>query len=241
QMGGSDQWGNIVTGTELIRRRDGGEAWALTTPLIKKADGTKFGKTEGGNVWLDPKRTSPYDFYQFWINAADADAGNYIRIFTLKGKEEIETIEAEHNEDPGKRVLQKLLAEDITKRVHGTDALNAVIDATAMFMAKNAPELIAAANEETFEKMIAAAGIRRVDLSAEELASGVRLVEILTTRSAMFDSNGDAMKMMKANGIAVNKVKATDPKMTLSASQLVGGKYSLVQKGRNDFCVVRVL
>ncbi|MCX6310954.1 MAG: tyrosine--tRNA ligase [Bacteroidetes bacterium] len=241
QMGGSDQLGNIYTGTELIRRKDGGEAWGLATPLIKKADGTKFGKTESGNIWLDPKRTSPYDFYQFWLNAADTDTENYIRIFTLKTKEEIEKLEAEHKLNPGKRILQKSLAEDITIRVHGKDALDAVLQITELFMSKEAVQLIAAFDEKKFSEMIAASGSLSIEISKNELEAGVGVVELLTTRSKIFDSNGDAMKMIKGNGISLNKQKVTDPKMIVNSSNAINGKYILLQKGKNDYCLVKVV
>ncbi len=241
QMGGSDQLGNIYTGTELIRRKDGGEAWGLATPLIKKADGTKFGKTESGNIWLDPKRTSPYEFYQFWLNAADSDTENYIRIFTLKSKEEIEKLEAEHKIDPGKRILQKALAEDITVRVHGADALNAVLKVTEIFMSKDAVQLITSFDDKQFLGMIGASGSVSIEIKKSEIESGIGAVELLTTRSKMFESNGDAMKMIKGNGVSINKQKVTDPKMTVDSSNLIDGKYILLQKGKNDYCLVRVV
>ncbi|MBI3510640.1 MAG: tyrosine--tRNA ligase [Bacteroidetes bacterium] len=238
QMGGSDQWGNIVTGTELIRRKDGGEAWALVTPLIKKADGTKFGKTESGNLWLDPKRTSPYEFYQFWINAADADSENYIRIFTLRGKEEIEALENEHRAEPHLRKLQKAIAEDITTRVHGKDALNAVMGITSLFMAKDALAQLDAMDEAAFAKMISDSGMNAAEISVTEFANGISIIELLTSRTKMFESNGDAMKMIKGNGVSLNKVKVTDQKMIVNTSNLVKGKYMIAQKGKNDYCLV---
>ncbi|CAN5772858.1 tyrosine--tRNA ligase [soil metagenome] len=241
QMGGSDQLGNIYTGSELIRRKDGGEAYGLATPLIKKADGTKFGKTESGNIWLDPKRTSPYEFYQFWLNAADSDTENYIRIFTLKGKEEIEQLEAEHKTEPHLRKLQKALAEDITIRVHGKDALDAVVNITSLFMAKDAPVQIGEIDDAKFVGMLGASGSASVDVKKEELETGFGVVELLTTRSKMFESNGDAMKMIKGNGLSINKVKITDPKMIVNASNFINGKYLLLQKGKNDYCLVKVV
>ncbi|HTL82217.1 MAG TPA: tyrosine--tRNA ligase [Bacteroidia bacterium] len=240
QMGGSDQWGNIVTGTELIRRKDGGEAWALVTPLIKKADGTKFGKTESGNIWLDPKRTSPYEFYQFWLNGADSDSENYIRIFTLKSQEEIEKLEAEHRAEPHLRKLQKAIAEDITTRVHGKDALNAVVGITALFMAKDAVAQMEAMDDSAFTKMVSDAGTNAVEIPAAEFANGINIIDILHARTKMFESNGDAMKMIKGNGVSLNKVKVTDPKMVVNTSNLIKGKYLLVQKGKNDYCLVQI-
>ncbi|MEO5643993.1 MAG: tyrosine--tRNA ligase [Bacteroidia bacterium] len=241
QMGGSDQLGNIYTGSELIRRKDGGEAYGLATPLIKKADGTKFGKTESGNIWLDPKRTSPYEFYQFWLNAADSDTENYIRIFTLKGKEEIEQLEAEHKTEPHLRKLQKALAEDITIRVHGKDALDAVVNITSLFMAKDAPAQIGEIDDAKFVDMLGASGSASVDVKKEEVETGFGVVELLTTRSKMFESNGDAMKMIKGNGLSINKVKITDPKMMINATHFINGKYLLLQKGKNDYFLVKVV
>ena len=241
QMGGSDQLGNIYTGTELIRRKDGGEAWGLATPLIKKADGTKFGKTESGNVWLDPKRTSPYEFYQFWLNAADSDSENYIRIFTLKSKEEIEQLENEHKAEPHLRKLQKALAEDITTRVHGEEAKNAVLEITKLFMAKDAPQQISGYDDSKLLGLIGASGSASIDIPKNEIESGIGVVELLTSRSKMFDSNGDAMKMIKGNGIAFNKQKITDPKMSLNMSHFINGKYLLLQKGKNDYVLVKTV
>lgn len=241
QMGGSDQLGNIYTGSELIRRKDGGEAYGLATPLIKKADGTKFGKTESGNIWLDPKRTSPYEFYQFWLNAADSDTENYIRIFTLKSKEEIEALEAEHKAEPHLRKLQKALAEDITVRVHGEEAKDAVIEITRLFMAKDAPAQIGSYDHAKLLNLMNASGSASVEISKAEIASGVGVVELLTTRSKMFESNGDAMKMIKGNGIAFNKQKITDPKMKLEMTHFINEKFLLLQKGKNDYWLVKVV
>lgn len=241
QMGGSDQLGNIYTGSELIRRKDGGDAWGLATPLIKKADGTKFGKTESGNIWLDPKRTSPYEFYQFWLNAADSDTENYIRIFTLKSKEEIEALEAEHKAEPHLRKLQKALAEDITVRVHGEEAKNAVLEITRLFMAKDAPAQIGGYDDAKLLGLIGASGSASLEISKSEIEAGVGVVELLTTRSKMFESNGDAMKMLKGNGIAFNKQKVTDPKMKLEMAHFINNKYLLLQKGKNDYWLVKAV
>jgi tyrosyl-tRNA synthetase len=240
QMGGSDQLGNIYTGTELIRRKDGGEAWGLATPLIKKADGTKFGKTESGNVWLDPKRTSPYEFYQFWLNAADSDSENYIRIFTLKSKEEIEQLETEHKAEPHLRKLQKALAEDITTRVHGAKAKDAVLEITKLFMAKDAPGQIGSLDSNVLIDLVQLSGSASIDITKAEIESGIGVVELLTNRSKMFESNGDAMKMIKGNGISINKVKITDPKLTISPSHFINDKFLLLQKGKNDYVLVKM-
>lgn len=238
QMGGSDQWGNIVTGTELIRRKDGGEAWALTTPLIKKADGTKFGKTESGNIWLDPKRTSPYEFYQFWLNAGDADAGTYIRIFTLKTREEIEALESQHKEAPHLRVLQKALADDITTRVHGEAELKLAIAASEVLFGKGTIDQLAAFSDEQFVSVFQGAGVPVFETSADSIAQGISIVE-LTKNAGLTTSNGEAIKLIKGNGLALNKVKVSDQQMIVSQASLINGKYILLQKGKKDYCLVK--
>lgn len=241
QMGGSDQWGNITTGTELIRRKDGGEAWALTTPLIKKADGTKFGKTESGNIWLDPKRTSPYEFYQFWLNSTDSDVENYIRIFTLRSQQEIESLEAEHRAEPHLRKLQKALAEDITTRVHGQKALDAAIEITALFMAKDAPAQMESIAEEKLESLLNDSGIDMLTIPQADLTGNLGAVELFAQRAKMFESNGEATKMMKGNGVSLNKQKITDPKTPIVPSMLIRGKYLLLQKGKNQYCLAKAV
>lgn len=238
QMGGSDQWGNIVTGTELIRRKDGGEAWALTTPLIKKADGTKFGKTESGNIWLDPKRTSPYEFYQFWLNAGDADAGTYIRIFTLKTREEIEALESQHKEAPHLRVLQKALADDITTRVHGEAELKLAIAASEVLFGKGTIDQLAAFSDEQFVSVFQGAGVPVFETSADSIAQGISIVE-LTKNAGLTTSNGEAIKLIKGNGLALNKVKVSDQQMIVNQASLINGKYLLLQKGKKDYCLVK--
>lgn len=238
QMGGSDQWGNIVTGTELIRRKDGGEAWALTTPLIKKADGTKFGKTESGNIWLDPKRTSPYEFYQFWLNAGDADAGTYIRIFTLKTREEIEALESQHKEAPHLRVLQKALADDITTRVHGEAELKLAIAASEVLFGKGTIDQLAAFSDEQFVSVFQGAGVPVFETSADSFAQGISIVE-LTKNAGLTTSNGEAIKLIKGNGLALNKVKVSDQQMIVNQASLINGKYILLQKGKKDYCLVK--
>ncbi|MFM2019365.1 MAG: hypothetical protein RL007_3021, partial [Bacteroidota bacterium] len=220
QMGGSDQWGNIVTGTELIRRKDGGEAWALTTPLIKKADGTKFGKTESGNIWLDPKRTSPYEFYQFWLNAGDADAGTYIRIFTLKTKDEIEALESQHKEAPHLRVLQKALADDITTRVHGEAELKLAIAASEVLFGKGTIDQLSAFSDEQFVSVFQGAGVPVFETSSDSIAQGISIVE-LTKNAGLTASNGEAIKLIKGNGLALNKVKVSDQQMIVNQANLI--------------------
>ncbi|GAB4132424.1 MAG: tyrosine--tRNA ligase [Bacteroidia bacterium] len=241
QMGGSDQWGNITTGTELIRRMDGGEAWALTTPLIKKADGTKFGKTESGNIWLDPKRTSPYEFYQFWLNAADEDAGSFIRIFTLKTRDEIEALEKEHAEAPHLRKLQKALAEDITIRVHGEDELKMAIAASEVLFGKGAVDQLASLTDEQFLSVFVGAGVPVAEVAAADMTAGIGVLDLISEKSGLTSSKGEARKLIQGNGLSINKVKVTDANMMIEASNLINGKYLLLQKGKKDYCLVKVV
>ncbi|TNE55939.1 MAG: tyrosine--tRNA ligase [Bacteroidetes bacterium] len=231
QLGGSDQWGNIVTGTELIRRKSGNEAFAVTTPLIKKADGTKFGKTEGGNVWLDAEKTSPYQFYQYWINASDEDAANYIRIFTLKEKTEIEALEKEHAEAPHLRVLQKALAEDITIRVHGEEALKAAVAASNILFGKSTSDDIKALSERDFLSVFQ--GVPQAQLSRSEIESGLSIVDAFVSRSSFLKSNGEARRELKANAISVNKEKV-DGEYQLEVKDLINDRYILLSKGKKN-------
>jgi len=236
QLGGSDQWGNIVTGTELIRRKAGGEAYAVTTPLIKKADGTKFGKTEGGSVWLDPEKTSPYQFYQFWLNASDADAGNFIRIFTLKTKEEIESLEASHAEAPHLRELQRALAEDITSRVHGEAALHAAIAASNILFGKSTSEDLKQLNERDFFSVFE--GVPTVTMSLSEFGEGISIVDALAGKTGFLSSNSEARRELKANAISVNKEKV-DENFMLTKEHLINNRYALLGKGKkNNYVLV---
>lgn len=237
QLGGSDQWGNIVTGTELIRRKAGGEAYAVTTPLIKKADGTKFGKTEGGSVWLDPEKTSPYQFYQFWLNASDADAGNFIRIFTLKTKEEIEALEAAHQEAPHLRVLQRALAEDITTRVHGVAALHAAIAASNILFGKSTSEDLKQLNERDFFSVFE--GVPTVTMSLSEFGEGMSIVDALAGKTGFLSSNSEARRELKANAISVNKEKV-DENFILTTEHLINKRYALLGKGKKHNYVLVV-
>lgn len=230
QMGGSDQWGNIVTGTELIRRKGGGEAYAVTTPLIKKADGTKFGKTEGGSVWLDPERTSPYKFYQFWLNSSDADAENYIRIFTLKEKGEIEAIISEHHEAPHLRVLQKALAEDITARVHGEEALENAIETSQALFSKT---FDAVRNLSIRNFIDVFDGVPQATVSKEDLDAGLGVIDALSAKTGFLASNGEARRLLKSNAISVNKEKVNDQFM-ITPDLLIHDKYVVLGKGRKD-------
>ncbi len=236
QLGGSDQWGNIVTGTELIRRKGGGEAFAVTTPLIKKADGTKFGKTEGGSVWLDPEKTSPYQFYQFWLNASDADAPNYIRIFTLKTKEEIEALEAEHNEAPHLRILQKAIAEDITIRVHGEDALKTAIAASNILFGKSTEEDLRSLSEKDFLAVFE--GVPSAEISRDDFSTGLGIIDALSAKTGFLPSNGEARRELKANAVSVNKAKVGES-YELSEKDLINGKYILLGKGKkNNYLII---
>ncbi len=236
QMGGSDQWGNIVTGTELIRRKSGGDVYAVTTPLIKKADGTKFGKTEGGSVWLDPEKTSPYQFYQFWLNSSDADSVNYIRIFTLRSKEEIEELEAEHNEAPHLRILQKAIAEDITTRVHGAEALQAAIAASNILFGKSTSDDLKSLSEKDFFSVFE--GVPQATISREEFGNGISIVEAMAAKTNFLPSNGEARRELKANAIAVNKEKVTES-FVITAEHLINDKYLLLGKGKkNNYILV---
>lgn len=237
QLGGSDQWGNIVTGTELIRRIGGGEAFAITTPLIKKADGTKFGKTAGGNVWLDKERTSPYKFYQYWLNASDEDASKYIRIFTLKTKEEIEAIEKEHSEAPHLRVLQKALAEDITIRVHGQDDLETAISASNILFGKSTSENLKALSEGDFLSVFE--GVPQGEIEKSTLDGGLDIISALVD-SGFLKSNGEARRALKENSISVNKDKVQEG-LSLNDSNLIGGKYILLQRGKKNYFILKVV
>lgn len=237
QMGGSDQWGNIVTGTELIRRKDGGEAYALTTPLIKKADGTKFGKTEGGNVWLDAARTSPYKFYQFWLNASDDDVSNYIRIFTLLGQEEIETLEAQHQSAPHQRLLQKTLAEDITKRVHSEADYKSAVEASEILFGKGTSEALNKLSES--DLLTVFEGVPQVDFAKTEIEAGVDIVEFLSDKTNIFPSRGEARKMIQGGGVSINKNKLEDMSLLINSSHLINHKYILVQKGKKNYFLIK--
>lgn len=230
QMGGSDQWGNIVTGTELIRRIDGGEAFALTTPLIKKSDGTKFGKSEGGNIWLDPKRTSPYAFYQFWLRSSDDDVQNYIRIFSLRTREEIESIE--------KHLLQKELAKEVTIRVHGEEAYNNAVRASEILFGKGTTEELETIDEETL--LSAMDGVPQALLSLNDIKNGIPIVDFLSEKIKLLPSKTEAKKMLQGNGISINKNKVSDLEYTISEKDLIKGKYILAQKGKKDYCLVLI-
>jgi tyrosyl-tRNA synthetase len=239
QLGGSDQWGNIVTGTELIRRKASGEAFAITTPLIKKADGTKFGKTEGGNVWLDAEKTSPYEFYQYWLNASDVDAANYIRIFTLKSKEEIETLEKEHAEAPHMRKLQLALAEDITIRTHSKEALESAIKASQILFGKSTTEDLASLDERTFLSVFD--GVPQTEISKSDFDNADDVTTFLsqTIEGLIFKSKGEARRMIQEGGVSINKIKIDSPDQKVDF-KLLQGKYLLAQKGKKNYYVICV-
>ena len=232
QLAGSDQWGNMVTGTELIRRKDGGEAFALTTHLIKKADGTKFGKSESGNIWLDPARTSPYKFYQFWLNTTDTDAQSFIRIFTLKTKEDIEAIEAEHNINPGLRKLQKALAEDITTRVHSADDLTKAIAASEILFGNATADALQNLSEQ--EILDVFEGIPSFTISKDAITSGIDALTLLSESAKVFPSKGEARRSLQENAVSINKEKITlDTKIT--SDHLLKEKYIIAQKGKKNY------
>lgn len=232
QLGGSDQWGNITTGSELIRRKLGGEVFALTCPLITKADGGKFGKTESGNIWLDPRYTSPYKFYQFWLNVSDADAEKYLKIFTFITKEELEALVAEHNENPGARPLQKRLAKDVTVMVHSEKDYEAAVEASQILFSNNASEALKGLDEQTLLDIFD--GVPRFEVSAADVEAGVPLLDLLAVKTQVFPSKGEARKMVQGGGVSINKGKVTDPNAVIGSESLLGGKYIHVQKGKKN-------
>ncbi len=236
QMGGSDQWGNITTGTELIRRTNGGEAYALTCPLITKADGGKFGKTESGNIWLNPEYTSPYKFYQFWLNVSDADAERYIKIFTELSREEIEDLVAEQAKDPGMRPLQKRLAKEVTCMVHSQEAYDAAVEASQILFSKNAAEQLHKIDEATLLDLFE--GVDMFKISKSDLDGSVKLVDLLTERATVFPSKGELRKLAQQNGLSVNKEKVTDINEAATDALLLAGKYILVQKGKKQYYLI---
>jgi tyrosyl-tRNA synthetase len=236
QMGGSDQWGNIVTGTELIRRKGQGEAFALTTPLIKKADGSKFGKTEEGNIWLDPKRTSPYKFYQFWLNASDEDSKNFIRIFTMKKKEEIESLESEHLKTPHLRLLQKELAKDITIRVHSQKDYEAAVEASQILFGSGTAEGLMKISESDLLSVFD--GVPRFGIAKSEIEPGINIVDLLADKTNIFPSRGEARKMIQGGGVFINKEKVAEPEHSVGMKDAIKNKYILAQKGKKNYFLI---
>ena len=233
QMGGSDQWGNITTGTELIRRKTGGEAFALTCPLITKADGGKFGKTESGNVWLDRRYTSPYKFYQFWLNVSDADAARYIKIFTDLSKEEIASLEAEQAAAPHLRPLQKRLAKEITVMVHSLEDYEAAVEASNILFGNSTSEALKKLDEDTLLAVFD--GVPQFEINREELSAGVKVIDLFTEKAAIFASKGEMRKLVQSGGISVNKEKLTDGEAIIDCSSLLDEKYLLVQRGKKNY------
>lgn len=240
QLGGSDQWGNIVTGTELIRRMGGGSAYGLTVPLITKADGTKFGKTEGGSVWLDAEKTSPYAFYQFWLNVSDEDAARYIKIFTVLDKETIENLEAEHAEAPHLRVLQKEIAKQVTLMVHGEKELDMAIKASSILFGKSSTEDLAELDERTFLQVFD--GVPQVQIARNEYQQLETVLDLFgdISQGVVFNSKGEARKMIQGGGLSINKEKVTDPNAALNLT-LLQNKYLLVQKGKKNYFIIEIV
>lgn len=237
QMGGSDQWGNITTGTELIKKITGNEAFALTCPLITKADGGKFGKTESGNVWLSRKYTSPYQFFQFWMNVSDDDAKRYIKIFTSLSRKEIEALIAEHDQAPHLRVLQKRLAKEVTIMVHSEADYNAAVEATNILFGNTTHETLCALSEERFLEIFAE-NVESYEIPLSDLKAGIGPLDLLAERTKIFPSKGEARKMIQANGFSLNKEKLTDPQTPLTDANLLNGKYLLFQKGKKNYYLV---
>ena len=237
QMGGSDQWGNITTGTELIRRMEGGEAFALTCPLITKADGTKFGKTEGGNVWLDPEKTSPYKFYQFWLNCSDEDSVKYIRIFTLLSKEEIEALEAEHAQAPHLRVLQKALAKDITVRVHSQKDYEQAVAASEILFGKGTTEQLQQLDKDTIASVFE--GVPQFTIAKSKVEAGIDVVDLLAVETNVFASKGEIKRALKENSISINKAKISEGYI-VTANDILAGSYIVVQKGKKNYYLILV-
>ena len=233
QMGGSDQWGNITTGTELIRRKAGDEAYALTCPLITKADGSKFGKTESGNVWLDPKRTSPYKFYQFWLNTSDEDAEKYIKIFTLLTNEMVVSLIEEHRQAPHLRILQKRLAKEVTCMVHSEADYDLAVEASEILFGKGTEDTLRKLDEATFLSVFE--GVPQFGITKSELDGGINIIDLLAEKSSVFPSKGEARRTIAGGGVAVNKVKIEGPDEMINTAKLIGDKYLLVQKGKKNY------
>ena len=238
QLGGSDQWGNITTGTELIRRKIGGEAFALTCPLIKKADGTKFGKTESGNIWLDARYTSPYKFYQFWLNVSDQDAESYIKIFTLLDRQTIESLIERHRQAPHLRELQKTLAREITCMVHSEQEYEKAAEASQILFGSASVEALKALDEQTLLQVFE--GVPQFEIAKSEIEAGVDIIELTAEKCSVFPSKGEARKLIQGGGVAINKVKVADTARRIDSSDLISGKYIVVQKGKKNYFLIVV-
>jgi tyrosyl-tRNA synthetase len=239
QMGGSDQWGNIVTGTELIRRKTGGEAFALTCPLITKTDGSKFGKTESGNVWLDPDKTTPYQFYQFWLNVSDEDATRYIKIFTILDRSTIEGLTSRHNENPQERILQKRLAEEVTVMVHSREDYDAACETSQILFGKGTTDSLRKMSETTFLSVFE--GVPVFDLNKEIITPGLSVADLCVIHTQVFPSKGELRRMVQGGGLSINKEKIDNPEKVIGADSLLNGKYLLIQKGKKHYSLIRVI
>lgn len=239
QMGGSDQWGNIVTGTELIRRKEAGEAYALTTKLITKADGGKFGKTESGNVWLDAEKTSPYKFYQFWLNVSDDDALRYIKIFTLLSKDEISKLEEEHKAAPHLRLLQKALAKDVTIRVHSEQDYEFAVESSEILFGKGTKDNLLKLSDADIQAVFE--GVPQIDIARNTLEKGIPLIDFLVDHTGIFPSKGEARKMLSGGGVSINKEKVDDLNLNVGATNLIKDKYILTQKGKKNYYLIRAI
>jgi tyrosyl-tRNA synthetase len=237
QMGGSDQWGNIVTGTELIRRKTGGEAYALTSPLITKADGGKFGKTESGNIWLDPQKTSPYKYYQFWLNVSDDDAENFIRIFTMLSQGEITKLIKQHRSAPHLRLLQKNLAKEVTVMTHGEKEYQSAFDASKILFGEGTTELLTTIDENTFIDVFE--GVPQFNIGYDELVEGLNLLDLLTVKTSIFSSKGELKRLINGGGLSLNKGKIENPDFVVNRDHLINEKYILVQKGKKTYFLIR--
>ncbi|MBR2333559.1 MAG: tyrosine--tRNA ligase [Rikenellaceae bacterium] len=238
QLGGSDQWGNITTGTELIRRKLGGEAFALTCPLVKKADGTKFGKTESGNIWLDPRYTSPYKFYQFWLNVSDEDAKSYIRIFTMLDRETIENLIAEHEVSPGERKLQKVLAREVTCMIHSEEEWQKAVEASQVLFGGATTESLQKLDEATVLAVFE--GVPQFEVAKSDIEAGIPFVELCVEKASVFPSKGETRKLIQGGGVSMNKAKVTDPMQMVTSADLIAGGYIVVQKGKKNYFLIKI-
>ncbi|MAJ97768.1 MAG: tyrosine--tRNA ligase [Flavobacteriales bacterium] len=238
QLGGSDQWGNIVSGTELIRKKLKGESYALTTPLIKKSDGSKFGKTESGNLWLDSKKTSPYKFYQYWLNSSDADAINFIKIFSLKDKSEIEILIKTHLKNPHLRILQENLARELTIRVHDEESYNNAVQVSRILFGKNTTDEMLNISEKDILDIFE--GVPQHEISMNEIINGINIIELLAQKSKIFKSNGEVMRMLRSNAISINKKKVNEHKI-INQKDIIGDKYIIIQKGKKNYFLIKLV
>jgi tyrosyl-tRNA synthetase len=239
QMGGADQWGNITTGTELIRRKSGGQAFAVTCPLITKADGKKFGKTETGNIWLDPEKTSPYKFYQFWLNVSDDDAEKYIKIFTLLDETTVKSLVEKHAEEPHLRLLQQTLAKEVTTMVHSADDYEMAVEASKILFGKATAEALGRLDENTFLSVFE--GVPQFELAKAKIEEGVNVVDLLAEETKIFGSKGELRRLMKDNGLSINKEKFNNAEATINNDFVINGKYILVQKGRKNYFLITLV